>query len=241
MLASGVGVSLGVPIATKVAPGARLSAKPRPAKAGSALPGAQALGLGGDRDGVLFVPKDYQPTKPIPLVLALHGATGSSRGPIRMFSPIADQLGFALLVPESRGRTWDAIMSDFGPDRDFIDRALDSAWGRVAIDPARIGVVGFSDGATYSLAIGRANGDLFHGVAAFSPGFLIPVDEVGKAPIFISHGRQDSILPIDSCSRRIVPELQRMGYTVTYKEFDGDHEVPTEMANLGLTAVTAKG
>jgi predicted esterase len=157
-----------------------------------------------------------------------------------MFSPIADQLGFALLVPESRGRTWDAIMSDFGPDRDFIDQALDSAWSKVAIDPARIGVVGFSDGATYALAMGLANGDLFDGIAAFSPGFLIPVENVGKPPIFISHGRQDSILPIDSCSRRIVPALQRAGYAVTYREFDGDHEVPSEMANLGLAAVTGK-
>jgi predicted esterase len=68
----------------------------------------------------------------------------------------------------------------------------------------------------------------------------MPVEEVGKPPIFISHGRQDSILPIDPCSRRIVPELQRTGYAVTYKEFDGDHEVPSEMANLGLTAVTGK-
>lgn len=158
-----------------------------------------------------------------------------------MFSPIADQLGFALAVPESRGRTWDAIMADFGPDREFIDQALDSVWSKVAIDPARIGVVGFSDGATYALALGLANGDLFHGIAAFSPGFLIPVENVGKPPIFISHGTRDSILPIDSCSRRIVPQLQRAGYAVTYKEFDGDHEVPTEMAGFGLAAVTGKG
>lgn len=158
-----------------------------------------------------------------------------------MFSPMADELGFALLVPESRGRTWDAIMTDFGPDRDFLDQALDAAWSRVSIDPARIGVVGFSDGATYALAMGLANGDLFHGIAAFSPGFLIPVENVGKPTIFVSHGRQDSILPIDSCSRRIVPVLQRAGYSVTYKEFDGDHEVPNGMANLGLAAVTARG
>ncbi len=240
MLASAFGANL-LSLPTRIAPGARLSARPKPAKGGAVPAGAQPLGLGkGERDGQLFVPRSYQPGKPVPLVLALHGATGSSRGPIRMFSPLADELGFALLVPESRGRTWDAIMSDFGTDRDFIDQALDAAWGKLAIEPTRIGVVGFSDGATYALALGRANGDLFHGIAAFSPGFLIPVDGVSKPPIFISHGRQDSILPIDSCSRRIVPELQRMGYAVTYKEFDGDHEVPPEMARAGLAAVTAK-
>lgn len=239
MLASAFGANLlRLPLEPKTAPGPRLTARPKPAS-GSAQPGAQPLGLGGGgRDGVLYVPKDYQASKPVPLVLALHGATGSSRGPIRMFSPLADQMGFALLVPESRARTWDAIMNDFSVDRDFIDQSLNLAWSKVSIDPAKVGVVGFSDGATYALALGRANGDLFQGIAAFSPGFLIPVDSLGKPSIFISHGRQDSILPIDSCSRRIVPELQRMGYSVTYKEFDGDHEVPPEMASAGLKAVT---
>jgi phospholipase/carboxylesterase len=245
LLASTVGLGLGGRAQRRLpfgAPGARLSARPRAAGPGGASPGAQPLGLGGDRDGALYVPENYRPDKPLPLVLALHGATGSSRGPIRNFGALADELGLALVVPDSRGRTWDAILlGEFGPDRDFIDGALEAAWSKVAIDPARIGVVGFSDGATYALAIGRANGDLFHGVAAFSPGFLIPVEPVGRAPIFISHGIQDSILPIDSCSRRIVPELRRQGYTVTYKEFAGDHTVPPEMANLGLAAVAGVG
>jgi predicted esterase len=191
---------------------------------------------------VLYVPRDYRPEKPLPLVLALHGATGSSNGPVRNFGPLADELGLALVVPDSRGRTWDAILlGEFGPDRDFIDSALETAWSRVQVDPGRIGVAGFSDGATYALALGRANGDLFSGVAAFSPGFLIPVDEVGRPSVFISHGTRDSILPIDSCSRRIVPELRRLGYPVTYREFDGDHTVPRDMASVGLAAAVARG
>lgn len=244
LLASTLGFGLGEGYSSRLprAPGARLSARPRAAKGGGAKPGAQPLGLGGERDGVLYVPSGYQPGKALPLVLALHGATGSSRGPIRMFGPLADRLNLALVVPDSRGRTWDAILlGEFGPDRDFLDRALDAAWSRVTIDPARIGVVGFSDGATYALAIGCANGDLFHGVAAFSPGFLIPVEAVGQVPIFVSHGTQDSILPIDSCSRRIVPELRRLGHAVTYREFEGDHMVPLEMAQLGLAAVAGLG
>jgi phospholipase/carboxylesterase len=175
------------------------------------------------------------------LVLWLHGATGSSQGPVRNFGPLTDELGIALVVPDSRGRTWDAIMlGDFGPDRDFIDRALTAAWSRIQVDPKRVGVVGFSDGATYALALGRANGDLFSGVAAFSPGFLIPVQAVGRTPVFISHGTHDHILPIDSCSRRIVPELRRLGYAVNYREFDGDHTVPRDMASVGLAAAVAR-
>ena len=43
-------------------------------------------------------------------------------------------------------------------------------------------------------------------------------------------GRADPILPIDVTSRRIVPELEDAGYAVTYKEFDGPHAVPEQVA-----------
>jgi predicted esterase len=38
------------------------------------------------------------------------------------------------------------------------------------------------------------------------------------------------VLPIDRTSRRIVPELERSGYEVTYREFDGPHTVPPALA-----------
>ncbi len=220
-------------------PGARLSVRPGTPHGAPAHPGAQPLGLRSGRDGVLYVPNGYAPATPVPLVLALHGATGSSAAPLRTYSALADRLGAAVLAPESLGSSWDAIRDDFGVDRDFIGRALEAAWSRVAIDPRRIGVVGFSDGATYALALGRANGDLFHAVAAFSPGFLIPITPVGRPPIFISHGTSDHILPIDACSRRIVPALRAQEYQVDYREFDGDHTVPPEMAEAGLRSVTS--
>ena len=95
-------------------------------------------------------------------------------------------------------------------------------------------MAGFSDGASYALSIGLANGDLFTSVLGFSPGIVVPGQRAGKPPIFISHGRQDQILPIDECSRRIVPELQGEGYQVTYREFDGPHMVPPEVASEAM-------
>ena len=74
------------------------------------------------------------------------------------------------------------------------------------------------------------NGDLFTALMAFSPGFIPPGSEKkGKPRIFISHGTADNILPIASCSRRLVPELKQDGYPVTYREFDGPHTVPPEI------------
>lgn len=73
---------------------------------------------------------------------------------------------------------------------------------------------------------------------AFSPGFLIPVADKGNPRLFISHGTQDPILPINNCSRVIVPELRRRGYRVDYREFKGGHTVPDELARDGLAAAT---
>src|SRR5262249_48318650 len=90
---------------------------------------------------------------------------------------------------------------------------------------------GFSDGASYALGLGLANGDLFGSVVAFSPGFIPPgAPPSGKPRIFVSHGREDSILPFEVSSRRLVPALTRAGYPVTFREFDGPHTVPREIA-----------
>jgi phospholipase/carboxylesterase len=99
---------------------------------------------------------------------------------------------------------------------------------RCAIDPERVGVGGYSEGASYALAL--ANGDLFTHVLAFSPGFLALTGQTGSPRVFVSHGTLDGWLSIDSCSRRIVPWLERAGYKVFYREFEGGHVVPPDVA-----------
>jgi len=89
---------------------------------------------------------------------------------------------------------------------------------------------GFSDGASYALSLGLTNGDLFTHVIAFSPGFMAPAHQVGAPRIYISHGIHDAVLPIDRCSRRLVPILERAGYDVKYHEFDGPHTIPPDIA-----------
>jgi predicted esterase len=159
----------------------------------------------------------------------LHGATGSARG-IQARFPMAADAGVALLVPTSAGGTWDGIRGRYGADVAFITKTITYALDRLGIDPARFGVAGFSDGASYALALGLTNGDLFTHILAFSPGFIPPAGERGRPDIFIAHGTQDTILPIASTSRRIASQLQGRGYPVVYEEFDGPHTVQPELA-----------
>lgn len=43
-------------------------------------------------------------------------------------------------------------------------------------------------------------------------------------------GVEDRVLPIDRCSRPLVRRLKGAGYAVDYREFDGPHTVPAEIA-----------
>lgn len=207
----------------------RLLARPA-APVETITPGLHTLGLGDERDGLLYVPARYQPQRLAPLMLLLHGAGGRAQNSLPLLQGVADDAGLVLLAVDSRLATWDIIAARrYGPDVVFIDLALEHTFARCAIDPARIAIEGFSDGASYALSLGLTNGDLFTHVLAFSPGFMAPARQEGKPRLFISHGTRDAVLPIERCSRRIVPQVQGAGYDVLYREFDGQHTVPSEI------------
>jgi predicted esterase len=197
-------------------------------------PGLYRLGLDAERDALLYVSEGYRPDRPAPFVLSLHGAGGGERSGLYPLRELADDAGLILLSPASRGRTWDVIMEGYGPDVAFIDRALRDTFARCAADPARMAISGFSDGASYALSLGIANGDLFPAIVAFSPGFMDPAGQRDAPRIFISHGRRDTVLGIDRTSRQIVPRLREAGYAVRYLEFDHGHTVPPRVARKAL-------
>ena len=188
--------------------------------------GLEALGLSRGRDGHIYVPHTYLPSKPSPLLVMLHGAGQSSReftdAPL---GEIFDRDAIVVVFPDSRAPTWDMIYGDYGPDVRFIDRALALAFSKCRIDPKRIAVGGFSDGATYALSLGITNANLFTTVLAFSPGFVRPAVKTGKPRIFIGHGTDDNVLPIDQTSREIVAALKEKNYPLKYEEFEGGHRM----------------
>lgn len=211
-----------------------LTARPHAPTAAAPAAGLSRLGLASGRDALLYRPAAYQPGRPAALLVLFHGAGQSASYLMDRFTGLAEEFNLVLLAPDSRSSTWDFIRGDFGPDVAFIDRALGWTFDRFAIDPARVFVAGFSDGATYALSLGITNGDLFRSLMAFSPGFYAFKSVRGKPPIFVAHGTADQILPIEATSRRIVPELINAGYHVTFREFDGSHAVPPAIAREAI-------
>jgi phospholipase/carboxylesterase len=212
---------------------ARLTA--RPAAAGSAFPapapGLHALDLGPGPEVLVRVPAPSEDAGPQRLVLTLHGAGGDARGGLAPLLPLADAHRLLLVAPSSRDGTWDVItQGGWGSDVRRIDDALTQVFATHPVDPTRLAISGFSDGASYALSLGLANADLFTHVIAFSPGFLVPTPRTGTPHVYLSHGRADTVLPIERTSRRIVPGLRAAGIPVEVHEFDGPHVVPPDIA-----------
>jgi len=211
--------------------GGRLKARPgKPAQ--TVKPGVSDLGLAQERDGSLYVPENYDPARTWPLLIMLHGANGRIPG-FRSFSRMASTAGMVVLEPDARRQTWDFDFSG-GGDLAFLDRALGYVFARANVDPKRIALGGFSDGGSYALSAGLPNGDLFTHLLAYSPGFMQPPGRQGKPAIWVSHGTQDEILPVESSRDRIVPQLKQWGYAVHYREFVGPHGVTPEVAKESL-------
>ena len=209
----------------------RLGARPG-SRGGDDAPeaGTEELHAPEGGSGLLRVPAGHRAGEAAPLVVLLHGAGGDARGGLRPLEGLADEAGLVLLAPGSLGATWDVIQGGFGPDVEALDALLWQVFARVAVDPTRLAIGGFSDGASYALSLGVTNGDLFSHVVAFSPGFLAPGAQQGAPGIFVSHGVADAVLPIERCSRRLVPALREAGYEVRYEEFEGGHVVPPPVA-----------
>lgn len=202
------------------------------APARTITPGLHALRLASPRDAVLYVPRGYRAGTASPLLVMLHGAgqASSEWSGAGQFTRMLDARGILMLAPDSRGHTWE---HRHPRDVSFIDAALAWTFDRAAVDPSRIALGGFSDGASFALSLGLYNGALFPSIIAFSPGFIGSDARRGKPRVFVSHGMSDAVLPYSN-ARRIAASLRDASYDVRFESFGGGHTVEPVMVSKAL-------
>ncbi|MFQ5494279.1 MAG: prolyl oligopeptidase family serine peptidase [Phycisphaerae bacterium] len=115
-------------------------------------------GEGGDTvEGILELPPDHTPRKPLPLIVEIHGGpTAASLYELRFWiygRTLLPAKGYALLSPNYRGSTGfgDKFMVDLvGRENDIevtdILTGVDAMIERGIADPDRLGVMGWSNG-----------------------------------------------------------------------------------------------
>ena len=186
-------------------------------------PGLHPLGLAPERDALLLVPDGIDPRRPTPLVVLFHGGGGSAEKILPMLLDHAAARGFLLLLPQSVFPTWDLVIGGHGPDRERVDAALAEVGTRFLLDPGRLVFAGHSDGGSYTLSLGLANGHVATHLLVSSAGFLSVHLQSGAPRIVITHGTRDEQIPIARSARVHAAQLREAGYAVAAIEYDGPH------------------
>lgn len=113
------------------------------------------------RDYLLYVPQSYDPGRPSPLVISLHGAMTwpAFQMHLSRWNEAADVNGFLVVYPAGTGlgpKAWFMEGEDSPPrmpDILFISELIDTLAAAYNIDPARIYANGFSNGGGMAFAL----------------------------------------------------------------------------------------
>lgn len=197
-------------------------------------------------------PPDESLEGPPPVVVFLHGRGADERDllPIAQFLP--DDLHVLSARAPARldpGYTWyDLDLSAGGlhesqPDPegfrrslDLIEEFVDAAVEAYELDPERVGLFGFSQGAIASLSALLERPDAYRWVVALN-GYLAEAheDQVGNAagtPIFVGCGRRDQMIPAER-AERAAERLGEAGADVTFRAYPVDHgTTPEELQDV---------
>ncbi len=204
----------------------------------STSPGVTVIETGGRR-AYLHVPPTYRVDEALPLVVAFHG--GGGRGSDWVQYPArTDAARMIFLAPESARSTWDALITDFGEDVAFTNVAIAETIDRCNVDVNRVALMGFSDGASYALALGLANGDRVRSVIAHSAGAYLDPSRRGSPSFFFSHGDDDPIFAAAETSGFFVELLRKFGMSVEYVQFSGGHEIPAAIQDQAVAWLKAR-
>lgn len=172
-----------------------------------------------DRTYIVHVPATYQPQRPSPLVIMLHGGGGTARAAMREteWTMKAEREGFLAVFPNAMARDpaqpssfvrnpqlWNDGSDRFYPgqkapdDVGFIAAMLDDLSTRFALDKRRVFVTGFSNGASMSFRVGA---ELSDRIAAIAPvaGALWFDPPLFKHPVSLCYitGTADPLNPIE--------------------------------------------
>jgi len=118
----------------------------------------------------LSIPAKYSPSKPVPLILALHfgvgGADGAGAGRSVLsilVRPALEELGAIIVAPDSLGGNWSTPENERA-----VKQLLDDVLGSYSIDKKKIVVTGYSMGGAGAWSIAEKYPEYFSAVIPVS-------------------------------------------------------------------------
>ena len=216
----------------------------------------ESLSSGGlNRSYILRVPKAYDGTKALPLVIVLHGWTSNAKAAetsTRMGEE-SDLNGFVMVAPDGLGapQGWNAGFIDLsGKKQDdvaFIDALIDRVESEVGIDPDRVFVAGHSNGAFLAHFLGARLSNRIAAIAAVAGtigvpskdgGFKTIPEPGGPISVLLIHGKRDPMVQYDSHSTALLHAVGAMDSAKWWAQHDGCIMTPTETTGGNGNVIT---
>ncbi len=207
----------------------------------------------------LFVPTGYDPAKPAPLVVLLHGLYSNPWQVIHYqgITQEAEKRGYLVVAPTGyNDQGWYGSRGagkDFGlglkqppglPDNlgalsedDVLD-VLALVQKDYAVDPKRIYLMGHSMGGGGTLYLGTKYPERWAALAALAPAIYSNPDAlaaVRKLPIMIVQGDQDRLVHVEN-TRKWVAEMKTLKMDYRYEEIAGGDHILSIAANPAMIA-----
>ena len=174
--------------------------------------------LGGKKTAPVrvFVPKGLDPTKPVPVVVGLHGAGGSE-------NLFFEGYGAGFAVKECEKRGWVFVATRGGLDflgAPPVAEVLDQLAGRYPLDPKRTFLIGHSMGAAQAVRLAQQHPGRFAAVAALGGGGRVTAPKAfAELPVFVAAGEKDFGLGMARALNKVL--TAGGAKAVTYKEYPG--------------------
>ncbi len=171
-------------------------------RAGFTLPSVRSSGSG--RAWITYVPASYDPAKPTPLVVLLHGrpSNATAMAAITRMNEVADEKGFIVVYPEGLNNEWNAFydltrqQGTANQDDVAFLKTLTEDLGRdLNIDRRRMFLGGFSNGGFMTIRMACSAADTFAGFASVGAELYAVLKDKCRggrpAPILLMNGTAD--------------------------------------------------
>jgi polyhydroxybutyrate depolymerase len=203
----------------------------------------ELVSSGQNRSYLLYVPKSYNPTRPTPLIISMHGFAGwpAHQMDVSRWNALADKYGLIVVYPAGLGlpmywRTggFPGDETDLESDVTFISELIDTLETEYNIDPARIYADGFSNGGGMAYVLSCKLAERIAAIGIVSGTYLFPWEECSPSrpvPVIVFHGTADPVIPYEGG----LPEELNIaspsipGWTAEFSRRNGCAEKPLEL------------
>ena len=184
---------------------------------------------GRERIFLVHLPKNHDPSRSYPLVIALHGGNGKAkrfnRSTNNRFNKLADEENFIVVYPQGIDKSWNdhKDRNSFGiarkenvDDVGFINKMIDHLIIKYNVNPQQVFACGISNGGLMSATLAAKLPEKIQAIGMVSSNFSkVYLDDMisnspAPFPIIIIHGTEDPIFPYEE------------GYITVFKKNRGD-------------------